>query len=57
MIVTGLTALALATFEHYRSTIRMRDEYGAADRSVAMVVAVIVSGIGLLALIATLFSG
>jgi len=57
MIGTGLTALALATVDHARNMRRMRDEYGAAGRSVAMAVAVIVSGMGLLALAAASFRG
>ena len=57
MITTGLTAVALATVEHYRHLARMRVDYGVAERSVAVVVAVIVSVMGLLALIVTLFRG
>jgi putative membrane protein len=57
MIGTGLAALALATIDHRRNMRRMQDEYGAASRSVAMAVAVIVSGMGLLALVAALFRG
>ena len=57
MIGTGLAALALATIDHQRNMKRMQGEYGAADRSVAMAVAVIVSGMGLLALGAASFGG
>jgi putative membrane protein len=57
MIVTGLTALALATFDHYGNMRRMRHEYGPIQRSVAIIVAVIVSGLGLVALFVTLFNG
>ena len=57
MIATGLAALVLATVDHYRSTRRMRNEYGADARSVALVVAGIVTVLGLLALFATLFRG
>ena len=57
MIGTGLAALALATIDHRRNMKRMQGEYGAADRSVAMAVAVIVSGMGLLALGAASFGG
>lgn len=55
MIATGLIALALAAIDHRRNMRRMEDEYGTAGRSVAMAVAVIVSGMGLLALSAALF--
>jgi putative membrane protein len=57
MIGTGLIALALATFDHYRNEKRMREEYGPMDRSVALGVAAIVSAMGLLALLAALFRG
>ena len=45
MITTGLAALALATIDHHRNMRRMQDEYGMAGRSVAIAVAVIVSGL------------
>ena len=57
MIGTGLTALALATFDHRRNMRRIRDEFGTGSRSVSTVVAVIVSGMGLLALIAAMVRG
>ena len=57
MIGTGLVALVLATIDHLSNTRRMRDEYGAADRSVAVAVAVIVSGMGLVAFTVALFRG
>jgi putative membrane protein len=57
MIGTGLVALALATIDHYRNMRRMQDEYGPAGRSVAMAVAVIVSGMGLVAFITALVRG
>jgi hypothetical protein len=57
MIGTGLAALALATIDHSQNMRRMRDEYGTAGRSVAMSVAVIVSGMGLVALAAASFRG
>ena len=57
MIGTGLAALALATIDHRRNMKRMADQYGAANRSVAMAVAVIVSVMGLLALSAAVFRG
>ena len=57
MIGTGLIALALATVDHYRNMKRMREQYGEATRSVSMVVAVIVSGMGILALLVATFRG
>ena len=57
MIGTGLTALTLATFDHRRNMRRIRDEFGTGSRSVSTVVAVIVSGMGLLALIAAMVRG
>ena len=57
MIGSGLAALALAAIDHRRNMKRMRDEYGPAGRSVALSVAVIVSGMGLLALAAAAFGG
>ena len=54
MIATGIIALALATVDHHRTLKRMRGEYGTGDRSVAIIVAAIVSGLGLLALGAAL---
>ena len=55
MIATGLVALVLATIDHRRNMARIRAEYGASARSVAMAVAMLVSGLGLLALLAALF--
>ncbi len=57
MIGTGVIALALATVDHYRNMRQMREEYGTARRSVAMSVAVIVSGMGILALVVAVFRG
>ncbi len=57
MISTGLIALAFATVDHYRNMRRMRDEYGTSERSVSIVVAAIVSGMGLLAFAAALLRG
>jgi putative membrane protein len=56
MISTGIIALALATVDHYRNEKRMREQYGESHRSVSLVVAAIVSGMGILALIAALFN-
>lgn len=57
MISTGLVALALATFDHYRNMKRMREAYGPAGRSVSLAVAAIVSAMGLLALFAAMVRG
>ena len=54
MIGTGLAALALAASDYRKNLHRMQEEYGQAERSVAMAVAVIVSGMGLLAMAAAL---
>ena len=55
MIGTGLVSLAFATIDHRRNLKHMHDEYGSTDHSVSMIVAVIVSGMGLLAFAAVLF--
>ena len=55
MIGTGLIALAFSAFEHRQSMRLMSAEYGVKTRSVALVVAAIVSMLGLLAFFATLF--
>ena len=55
MIATGIVAVALATVDHHRTLKRMHGEYRTGGRSVAIVVAAIVSGLGLLALGAALF--
>ena len=55
MIATGIIALALATVDHHRTLKRMRGEYGTGERSLALIVAAIVSGLGRLALGAALF--
>jgi len=58
MIGTGLTALVLAAIQHRQSIGQMRAAgLGVAQRSVALVVAVIVSAMGLLAFVAALFKG
>jgi putative membrane protein len=57
MIAIGIVSLALATVQHYRTSKRMRHAYGEGDRSVALLVAVIVSVMGLLALVVTAFRG
>lgn len=57
MISTGLISLALACFDHYRNMKRIRKDYGESTRSVSLMVAVIVSGMGILALIVTALNG
>ena len=54
MIGTGLIALAFSAVEHYQSMRMMRAEFGIKTRSVALIVAAIVSILGLLAFFATL---
>jgi putative membrane protein len=50
MIATGLAALLLGAIDHRRSTRLLHDEFGIERRSTAIVVAAIVSVMGLLAL-------
>jgi putative membrane protein len=57
MIGIGVVALALATVQQYRTIGRMKQAYGAGERSVALIVAVIVSIMGLLALVVAAFRG
>ena len=51
MIGTGLAALLLGAIDHRRSTRLLREEFGVARRSTAIVVSAIVSVMGLLALV------
>jgi putative membrane protein len=51
MIGIGLTALVLATVEHRKHIDALRAEYGAAANSLAAVVAVLVSILGVLGLV------
>ena len=51
MIGIGVVALALATVQQYRTVQRMKQAYGADERSVALPVALIVSMMGILALV------
>jgi putative membrane protein len=55
MIGTGLTALFLSTIEYRRDMKRLQDEFDVPQRSVAAVVAAIVSVLGLLAFTSALF--
>jgi len=54
MIATGLIALVLSTFEHLANMRRMRAEFGIATRSVSLLVAGVVSILGVLAFVAAL---
>jgi uncharacterized membrane protein YidH (DUF202 family) len=55
LIALGIISLALATIEHRRSMQQLRREYGEFPPSVAAVVAFILSGLGVLGLIAVIF--
>ncbi|HEX5214494.1 MAG TPA: DUF202 domain-containing protein [Vicinamibacterales bacterium] len=55
MIGTGLLALTFSAVEHRQSMRSMEVEFGVKTRSVSLVVAAIVSLLGLLAFFATLF--
>ena len=55
MIGTGLIALAVSAMEHRQSMARMRAEFGAKTRSVSLIVAAVVSVLGLLAFFAAVF--
>ena len=55
MIATGLLALLLATIEHRQSMQSLRATFGPQPRSVAAVVAAIVSILGLAAFVSVLF--
>ena len=57
MITTGLIALSLATIDHYRNVRHLRGDFGSGGHSTSMIVAIIVSVVGLLALTVTLFRG
>ena len=55
LVVIGLVALVLATLE-YRQNIKMLGpQYSGSPRSLAVVVAALISGLGILALIAMIF--
>jgi putative membrane protein len=52
MISIGLVALVLSTIEHRRSMKAMRTEFGSVPYSTAAIVASLVSGLGVVALLA-----
>ena len=55
MIVTGMFAVLLATIQHLASLKRLRVQYGRLPGSIAAPVALLVSGLGIVALIAVVF--
>jgi putative membrane protein len=57
MIVVGIVTLALATWQHRVSVKRLRLQYREEPFSLALLVAAFISGLGLLALAATIFRG
>jgi len=57
MVSIGLITLLLATFAHRRDTRRLNEQLGGCRRSLAQVVAVLISVFGILVLFATLFRG
>lgn len=52
MISIGLVALVLSTIEHRRSLQAMRTEFGSISYSTSAIVAILVSGLGVVALVA-----
>ena len=52
MISIGLVALVLSTIEHRRSLQAMRTEFGSISYSTSAIVATLVSGLGVVALVA-----
>jgi putative membrane protein len=54
MITIGLVSLALSTWEHRRQLKALRNEFGAVPYSTATVVATLVAGMGLVALVAVI---
>jgi putative membrane protein len=57
MITIGLAALVLSTIEHRRSLRAIRTEFGSVPYSTATIVATLVSGLGVIALIAVSLRG
>jgi putative membrane protein len=51
MIALGIGSLVLATIQHRRDMQRLRAEYGSLPLSTAAVVAIVVSGLGIVALV------
>jgi putative membrane protein len=57
MIVIGVVTLALATWQHRQNMAKLRAEYPEAPFSIALLLAALISGLGILALIATFHRG
>jgi putative membrane protein len=57
LIVVGVVTLALATLQHRQVTKRLRAQYPEAPFSLALLLAALISGLGILALIATVYRG
>ena len=55
MILIGLVSLSIATFEHRRYMKEMRKHYSDMPRSTAGVVAALIAGLGILALLLAIF--
>lgn len=55
MIIIGIAALLLSTFQHRQSLKKLRAEYADVPLSTAMIVASLVSVLGVIALIAVIF--
>jgi putative membrane protein len=55
MIISGLVALVLATFQHRRDVRRLRAQYVAAPYSLALVLAILVAALGILGMFAVIF--
>jgi putative membrane protein len=53
MIVSGVVTLALAAWQHWKSMNRLRAEYPEAPLSLALLMAGLISVLGILALVAT----
>jgi putative membrane protein len=57
MIAIGIVTLALATWQHRQSMNVLRAHYPGAPRSLSLLLAVVISALGILALIATVPRG
>ena len=57
MITIGLVSLALSTVQHRRDMKALRDEFGNVPYSTAAIVATLVAGLGLLALVVVILRG
>jgi putative membrane protein len=55
MITIGIVAVALATVQHFQTTRTLTERYGAGPRSLALFVALLISVLGLAALVAVIF--